>query len=74
MAASNKSETPRFARRRATVTVPVAGTALLLIDVINDLTFDESGPLVEARTHGVSACGAQAPRARQGTHTRPGVK
>jgi nicotinamidase-related amidase len=28
------------------VAVPVAGTALLLIDVINDLAFDGSGPLV----------------------------
>ena len=28
------------------VTVPVAGTALLLIDVINDLSFEGSGPLV----------------------------
>lgn len=30
----------------APVSVPVAGTALLLIDVINDLAFDGSGPLV----------------------------
>ena len=28
------------------VAIPVAGTALLLIDVINDLAFDGSGPLV----------------------------
>jgi nicotinamidase-related amidase len=30
-----------------TVTIPSAGTALLLIDVINDLAFDGSEPLVE---------------------------
>ena len=30
------------------VRVPVAGTALLLIDVINDLAFADAGPLIEA--------------------------
>ena len=34
------------AQRRRGVTIPVAGTALLLIDVINDLAFEESAPLV----------------------------
>lgn len=32
--------------RERSVTVPVAGSALLLIDVINDLAFKGSGPLV----------------------------
>jgi nicotinamidase-related amidase len=34
-------------RRLTTVTIPATGTALLLIDVINDLAFDGSEPLVE---------------------------
>ena len=34
-------------RRTAPVTIPVAGTALLLIDVINDLSFEGSEALVE---------------------------
>lgn len=38
---------PRRTRRMVT-TVPVAGTALLLIDVINDLMFPGSAPLVAA--------------------------
>ena len=33
-------------QRSRSVTIPVAGTALLLIDVINDLAFEESAPLV----------------------------
>ena len=38
---------PTYADRGETpVAVPVVGTALLLIDVINDLAFDGSGPLV----------------------------
>ena len=37
----------RLRSTRRSATVPVAGTALLLIDVINDLAFDGSGPLVE---------------------------
>lgn len=45
MAASNESETRRPTRR--VTTVPVAGTDVLLIDVINDLAFDGSGPLAE---------------------------
>jgi nicotinamidase-related amidase len=45
MEPSAKSGNPRSTRR--STTVPVAGTALLLIDVINDLAFDGSGPLVE---------------------------
>jgi nicotinamidase-related amidase len=45
MAASRESETLRSIRRGATL--PVADTALLLIDVINDLAFDGSGPLIE---------------------------
>jgi nicotinamidase-related amidase len=45
MPSSQASATTRSGRRR--VTVPAAGTALLLIDVINDLAFDGSGPLVE---------------------------
>ena len=35
---ADRAETP--------VAVPIVGTALLLIDVINDLAFDGSGPLV----------------------------
>jgi nicotinamidase-related amidase len=38
--------TTRAHAGEAPVAVPVAGTALLLIDVINDLAFDGSGPLV----------------------------
>ena len=34
-------------QRSRSVTIPVAGTALLLIDVINDLAFEASAPLVE---------------------------
>ena len=45
MEPSAKSGNLRSTRR--STTVPVAGTALLLIDVINDLAFDGSGPLVE---------------------------
>jgi nicotinamidase-related amidase len=37
---------PRSARARRALTVPVRGTALLLIDVINDLAFDGSEDLV----------------------------
>src|SRR6185436_3389813 len=35
-----------MARRRRSVAVPVSGTALLLIDVINDLAFKSSAALV----------------------------
>jgi nicotinamidase-related amidase len=35
------------AKSSETVTVPATGTALLLIDVINDLAFEDSDPLVE---------------------------
>lgn len=44
------SRTPsasRRARADASITVPAAGTALLLIDVINDLAFEGSEALVE---------------------------
>jgi nicotinamidase-related amidase len=34
-------------RRAQAVAIPIAGTALLLIDVINDLAFDGSRPLIE---------------------------
>jgi len=34
-------------RRARAVTIPIAGTALLLIDVINDLAFDGSRPIIE---------------------------
>jgi nicotinamidase-related amidase len=44
--ASNRSTT-RANASEAPVPVPVAGTALLLIDVINDLAFDGSDALVE---------------------------
>jgi len=37
---------PRSGRARRTITMPVSGTALLLIDVINDLAFDGSEALV----------------------------
>jgi nicotinamidase-related amidase len=40
------SPTTRAIRRRRSVAVPVAGTALLLIDVINDLAFEGSEALV----------------------------
>jgi nicotinamidase-related amidase len=43
--ATHKGTTPAHAGE-GPVAVPVAGTALLLIDVINDLAFDGSGPLV----------------------------
>jgi nicotinamidase-related amidase len=36
----------RRSRSARSVNVPVAGTALFLIDVINDLDFEDSGPLV----------------------------
>lgn len=39
------------ARARKTLKVPVAGTALLLIDVINDLAFDGSDAIVPAAEH-----------------------
>jgi nicotinamidase-related amidase len=44
--ASLRAET-RSTRHQQTVVVPAAGTALLLIDVINDLAFEGSGALVE---------------------------
>jgi nicotinamidase-related amidase len=37
----------RSRRRGRTVSVPVSGTALLLVDVINDLAFEGSRPLVD---------------------------
>src|SRR5436190_23377444 len=40
------SGTRRSGRAHRAVTVPVAGTALLLIDVVNDLAFDGSKALV----------------------------
>jgi nicotinamidase-related amidase len=46
--------TPHANASEAPVAVPVAGTALLLIDVINDLAFDGSGPLV-AQAESMSA-------------------
>ena len=48
---ANAGETP----------VPVAGTALLLIDVVNDLAFDGSGPLV-AQAESMAAPLAQLKR------------
>jgi nicotinamidase-related amidase len=48
---ANRGETP----------VPVAGTALLLIDVVNDLAFDGSGPLV-AQAEAMAAPLAQLKR------------
>jgi nicotinamidase-related amidase len=48
---ANSGETP----------VPVAGTALLLIDVVNDLAFDGSGPLV-AQAEAMAAPLAQLKR------------
>jgi hypothetical protein len=39
-------ETTRSDRRDRAITVPVSGTALLLIDGINDLAFDGSDVLV----------------------------
>ena len=48
---ANAGETP----------VPVAGTALLLIDVVNDLAFDGSGPLV-AQAEAMAAPLAQLKR------------
>jgi nicotinamidase-related amidase len=44
---SGKTAKSRRQPGRAPVSIPVAGTALLLIDVINDLAFDGSAPLVE---------------------------
>lgn len=41
-----RSRTAGARRPKDTVIVPVAGTALLLIDVINDLAFDGSEALV----------------------------
>ena len=38
---------PRSGRARRGAAVPVSGTALLLIDVINDLAFDGSEALVD---------------------------
>jgi len=38
---------PRPARARRTTTLPVSGTALLLIDVINDLAFEGSQALID---------------------------
>jgi nicotinamidase-related amidase len=43
------------------IPVPVAGTALLLIDVVNDLAFDGSGPLV-AQAEAMAAPLAQLKR------------
>ena len=43
----SKASRPKSRRASTTVTVPVTGTALLLIDVINDLAFDGSDALVE---------------------------
>ena len=45
--ASGDRSTTRVNASEAPVPVPVAGTALLLIDVINDLAFDGSDALVE---------------------------
>lgn len=45
--ASGDRRTARATASEASVPVPVAGTALLLIDVINDMAFDGSGALVE---------------------------
>ena len=42
------ASTPRVTTGASRIRVPVAGTALLLIDVINDLAFPEAGPLIEA--------------------------
>ena len=47
MAASTQSRKRARPRRLRTVVIPARGTALLLIDVINDLAFDGSEPLVE---------------------------
>jgi nicotinamidase-related amidase len=41
------TRSPRSARPRRLVRLPASGTALLLIDVINDLAFDGSEALVE---------------------------
>jgi nicotinamidase-related amidase len=40
------SRTHRAQRRARSVTIPIAGTALFLIDVINDLAFKGSEPLI----------------------------
>lgn len=60
---------PRASSRRSPgrrITVPVAGTALLLIDVINDLAFEGSEPLVrqaEAMAPGLARLKRRAARA-----------
>jgi nicotinamidase-related amidase len=58
--ATHKEKTRTRARAGET-SIPVAGTALLLIDVINDLAFDGSGPLV-AQAESMAASVAQLKR------------
>jgi nicotinamidase-related amidase len=53
--------TKRAKARERPVPVPAAGTALLLIDVINDLAFEGSGPLV-AQAESMAATLAQLKR------------
>jgi nicotinamidase-related amidase len=55
------SRTKRASSAEGAVAVPVAGTALLLIDVVNDLAFDGSGPLV-AQAEAMAAPLAQLKR------------
>jgi nicotinamidase-related amidase len=40
--------TPATRTKRPSISVPAAGSALILIDVINDLAFPGAGPLIEA--------------------------
>jgi len=47
MTRSRPRHTTRGNARKPAVTVPVTGTALLLIDVINDLAFDGSDSIIE---------------------------
>lgn len=44
--ATSGRTTPQRRSRRPSVAIPASGTALLLIDVINDLAFPDSEPLV----------------------------
>ena len=46
MASTASRKVTRRRQRTAGVTIPVSGTALLLVDVVNDLAFEGSVPLV----------------------------
>jgi nicotinamidase-related amidase len=64
--AATSAPAGRKAAQTNAVRIPVAGTALLLIDVINDLAFDGSGPLVvqaEAMAPRLAALKQRAARA-----------